>query len=640
MRSAARTRARHRNVTLPGAGQSPPRRVSSGRPRRRRQHHRGLLALRGPDRAATRRSRAPVRRVLLRTGRANPSPGRQRIGVLRHPRGNRRDPRRQRRPQHAESRRLLRRNLLPTRRAAGCRHRGGNASALSHPAGRPARGIFDGASADHVSPAAGGGAQAQEHNQVAELAQKPFPPGRYQLVVVGSGPGGLQLSYSLSRLGVDHAVLSDDPAPGGMFRRWPVFQRMLSWTKPFTGVERTSRAYERYDWNSLLADDEQHRAVMPALMDGTSYFPSRPEMQKGLEAFAERTGIRVRFGCHWESTTVVPSRAGGGGQGGGEDFVLTTSEGEYRAPIVVFAVGVAQPYRPPTPGLEQVPHYGDFRPVENYQDRRIFIVGKQNSGFEIATGLLPWARQLVLASPSPTKLSVNTHTLVGVRARYVQPYEDAALAGGVVVLDTTIEEVKKDGAGYLVRTRNASGGELSVLADDVIAATGFVTPLRDLPALGVATFGQSRLPAQTAFWQSATLPGIFFAGTITQGAAGLQKHGIPSNAGAVQGYRYNARVVARHLAETKFGIPATRERLDAAALLPYLLEQVSRGPELWHQRAYLARVINLDRDTGITNEGIVPLQSFLDSAGGDAVAVTLESNGPGKSDSPLLLAQD
>jgi thioredoxin reductase len=453
---------------------------------------------------------------------------------------------------------------------------------------------------------------------VAELAQKPFPPGRYRLVVVGSGPGGLQLSYSLSRVGIEHAVLSDDPAPGGMFRRWPVFQRMLSWTKPFTGVERTSRAYERYDWNSLLADDERHRGVMAALMDGTSYFPSRPEMQKGLEAFAESTGIRVRFGCRWEST-----------RQDGADFVLTTSEGEYRAPVVVFAVGVAQPYKPPTPGLESVPHYGDFRPVETYKDRRVFIVGKQNSGFEIATGLLPWAQQLVLASPSPTKLSVNTHTLVGVRARYVQPYEDAALAGGVILLDTTIEEVMKDGAGYRVRTRNAAGRELTIAADDVIAATGFVTPLRDLPTLGVATFGQSRLPAQTPFWESATRPGIFFAGTISQGAAGLKKHGIPSNSGAVQGYRYNARVLARHLAETKFGVPATRERLDAASIVPYLLDQVSNGPELWHQRAYLARVINLDRDAGITNEGIVPLQHFLDSGGVDAVAATLESNGQG-----------
>src|SRR5207302_531545 len=386
--------------------------------------------------------------------------------------------------------------------------------------------------------------------------------------------------------------------------------------KAVAGVERHGRAYERYDGNSLLADDNENRALMPALMDGTSYFPSRPEMQKGLETFAQRTGIRVRHGCRWEST-----------RRDGEDFVITTSDGEYRTGVVVFAVGVAHPYRPPIPGLESVPHYADFRPVETYKDRRVFIVGKQNSGFEIATGLLPFARQLVLASPSPTKLSVLTHTLVGVRARYVQPYEDAALAGGVVILDTTIEEVMKDGSGYRVRTRNAAGRELTVPADDVIAATGFVTPLRDLPALGVATFGQSRLPAQTPFWESATVPGIFFAGTITQGAAGLKKHGVPSNSGAVQGYRYNARVLARHLAEARFGRRITRRQLEPETLVGYLLDELSRGPELWHQRSYLARVINLDRDQGITDEGILPLAHFLDAGGVDAVAVTLESNG-------------
>ena len=88
-------------------------------------------------------------------------------------------------------------------------------------------------------------------------------------------------------------------------------------------------------------------------------------------------------------------------------------------------------------------------------------------------------------------------------------------------------------------------------------------------------------------------------------------------------------MLARHLAETKFGVSAAREPIDAAALVPYLLEQVGHGPELWHQRAYLARVINLDRETGITNEGVIPLQSFLDLGVGDAVAATLESNGQG-----------
>jgi len=450
---------------------------------------------------------------------------------------------------------------------------------------------------------------------VAQLAKPLFPSGRYPLIVVGSGPGALQLTYSLTRLGIEHAVLSEDPAPGGMFRRWPVFQRMLSWTKPFTGLDRESRAYERYDWNSLLADEAAGRAVMARVMDGTSYFPSRPEMERGLVEFAEASSLRIRFGCRWEST----SREG-------EDFVLRTSDGDYRSPLVVFAVGVAEPWRPA--GLEGVPHYGELRPAATYADRRVFIIGKQNSGFEIATGLLPLARQIVLASPSATKLSVNTHSLVGVRARYVQPYEDSVLAGGVLVLDTSIDEVKRTQNGYQVRTRSAKDDSvLTFEVDDVIAATGFASPLRDLPQLGVATFGQSRLPAQTPFWESATVPGIYFAGTINQGAQGMKKHGIPSNSGAVQGYRYNARVLAAHLAERRFGMRLPRRQLDAKEVIPRLLAEASHGPELWHQRSYLARVLLVDPDHGIVDEGIVPLAHFVDSAGPDGVAVALESNG-------------
>jgi thioredoxin reductase len=452
---------------------------------------------------------------------------------------------------------------------------------------------------------------------MAELTDRPFPPGRYGLVVVGSGPGALQLTYSLTRLGVDHAIISADPAPGGMFRRWPVFQRMLSWTKPFSGFDHTDRAYERFDWNSLLADEPENRGVMPGLMDGTSYFPSRPEMEKGLVTFAEKTGLKVRYGCRWESTAYD-----------GEDFVLTTSDGEYRAPRVVFAVGVAEPWKPSIPGLEYGAHYGQLRPAETYRDRRIFILGKQNSGFEIASGLLQWARQIVIASPSPTKLSVNTRSLVGVRARYVQPYEDSVLTGGVVILDASIESVERRGDGFSVHTRTTDGKPMHFEADDVIAATGFTSPLLDLPKLRVATFGQSRLPAQTPFWESATQPGIYFCGTIMQGSLGMRKHGIPSNSGAVQGYRYNARVLARHLAEKYSGWQRPRPSVKPAELVPFLLAEASRGPELWHQRSYLARVVTVDSSEGIHDHGFQPLAHFVDDLHGpDAVAVTLESNG-------------
>lgn len=449
---------------------------------------------------------------------------------------------------------------------------------------------------------------------------RPFPPGEYPVVIVGSGPGGIQLSRSLSELEVQHAVISRDPSPGGMFRRFPFFQRLLSWTKPYAPVARTDREYERYDWNSLVSEDPALRAIQPSLMDGTSYFPSRPEMERNLATFAERAGVRIRFDCAWEST-----------RADGDRFVLTTTDGEYRCRFPIFAIGEAEPMKPDTPGIDLVAHYADTRDPKTYADREIFIIGKEVSAFELASGFLQWARRIVLASPSPTKLSVNTHSLVGVRARYVQPYEDYVLGGGVLVLDASIQEISRIGERSRVRIRRSNTNEEQVFdVDDVIAATGFQPPLRDLPALGVVTYGRNRLPALTPFWESVSVRGVYFAGTVSRAAAGLKKNGIPSNSGGVGGHRYNARILARHIAATRFGVAVPRPAMRADDLVPFLLHEIDHSPELWHQRSYLCRVVSTSADEGVRDEGTWPLAHFVDSEGPDAIAATIEANAQGE----------
>ena len=69
----------------------------------------------------------------------------------------------------------------------------------------------------------------------------------------------------------------------------------------------------------------------------------------------------------------------------------------------------------------------------------------------------------------------------------------------------------------------------------------------------------------TNYYESATVPGIFFAGTIGQGVAGLKKYGIPANSGAVHGARYNARLMVQHVAETRFGVERARGRRSTRA---------------------------------------------------------------------------
>jgi thioredoxin reductase len=441
---------------------------------------------------------------------------------------------------------------------------------------------------------------------------RPYPPGDYPVVVVGSGPGGLQTSYCLGRLGIRHAALSQDEKPAGMFQKWPLFQRLLSWSKPDAPYPCDSEEYEWYDHNSLLADEPQNRALVPAEMDRTRMVPSRQEMERGHAAFAERAGVRFRYGCRWEATRREE-----------DGFTLVTTDGEYRCRAVVFATGVTDPWKSPIPGIEDVPHYFECREPRSYQGRTVFVIGKRNSGFEVADGLEPWARRIILASPRPVQTGVLAFSTV--RVRYYEPLEDASWGGGTFALDAAIERIERTSAGFRIHAHGTTQpGDLVIEADEAIAATGFSVPLQDLRDLGLATVANDRIPALTPFWESATVPGIYFAGNATQGAAGLRKHGVGSASGTVSGFRYNARLLARHLAETRFGVHLPRPAIAERDLVPFLLSHLTRGPALWNQKGYLARVVSRD---GIHDEGVQPLQHFVDAGGPDAVAASVEMDG-------------
>jgi hypothetical protein len=62
--------------------------------------------------------------------------------------------------------------------------------------------------------------------------------------------------------------------------------------------------------------------------------------------------------------------------------------------------------------------------------------------------------------------------------------------------------------------------------------------------------------------------------------------------------------------------------------VPYLLAELARAPELWIQKGYLARVVAFT-DAGIRDDGILPLEHFVDNVGEDSAAVAVEMDGEG-----------
>jgi thioredoxin reductase len=311
--------------------------------------------------------------------------------------------------------------------------------------------------------------------------------------------------------------------------------------------------------------------------------------------------VRVRYGCEWLSTARDE-----------HGFVLTTTDGEYRCRACVFAIGVTEPWTAPIPGLDAAPHYADTRTPEQYQGKTVFIVGMRNSAFELAQGLLPWASRIVLASPRPVQTSVLAFSPLSIR--YLSPYMQHVRGGsGSFVVDAAIERVERGADGYRIRVSGTTWeGELELESDEVIAATGFRAPVLDLPALGVAMVNDGRMPAQTPYWESVSVPGVYFAGNVMGASAGLRKHGATSSTGSVNGFRYNARILAQHIAEKHFGLVPERR----------LLDELARAPELWIQKGYLARVV--EAVGGYRDGGVVPLADYVDSDAGDSFAVTVE----------------
>src|SRR5204863_345546 len=337
--------------------------------------------------------------------------------------------------------------------------------------------------------------------RLEQLDERPFPPGDYDVVLVGSGPGGLQTAYSLARTGIPRcAVISRDSAPGGMFRRFPLYQRLISWTKPDAPFDRGTREYEWYDHNSLLGDERQHQALAPEFMDRAFDVPARREMEAALVEFAMRGGVRVRYGCEWLST-----RRDDAG------FVLETSDGEYRCRVCVFAIGLTEPWVAPISGLEAAPHYVAANAPERYQGKSVFIVGKRNSGFELAQGLLPWARRIVLGSPRPVDTAMLAFSPLSVR--YLSPYTEHIRGGsGSYVIDAAIERVERQADGYRIHASGTTwDGEFELESDEVIA-TRASCRLRTSWIATAATRVRSR---------SSTTPMARSSRSCTSGAAGI-----------------------------------------------------------------------------------------------------------------------
>ncbi|WP_416398889.1 NAD(P)-binding domain-containing protein [Allohahella sp. A8] len=445
----------------------------------------------------------------------------------------------------------------------------------------------------------------------------------HKYIIIGAGPAGLQLGYHLKHHEQDYLILESDE-PGSFFEAFPRHRKLISINKVFTGYE-DDEINLRWDWNSLLSEPHE-----PHLFKSytRSYFPDAESMPQYLADYAHKFNLEIRKGARVSQIKRT------------EMFEIELESGErHTCDILIMATGVSQRWLPDIRGIETADCYFDFdTDGEQYNNKRVLIIGKGNSAFETADALVEHASLIHVSSPNSLKMAWSTHYVGHLRAVNNNFLDTYQLKSQNAVLDAHIESIQNIDAIYRVSFgyQHAEGEAEVIEYDHVIACTGFrfddsIFDKSCKPEM----CERNKLPAQQSNWESTNIPDLYFAGTIMQ-YRDYKKY----MSGFIHGFRYNVRTLSWLLAERYAGIPLPDESLmlTLEGLTELVIDRINRTSALWQQPGFLADVLILNRSNGmvqlIEELPVDYVHERWQSSDSEYFLLTLEF-GQEKSDSPF-----
>jgi thioredoxin reductase len=403
----------------------------------------------------------------------------------------------------------------------------------------------------------------------------------YEYIVIGAGPAGLQLGYFLKKAGRQYFILEEADAPGNFFRSFPRHKKLISTNKRYTGYNNPEINL-RWDWNSLLSDDES----MLFKHYSKEYFPATDDYVNYLGDFATHFNLNIRYGCQ-----VVRIAKDG-------NFMLIDSNGNvFCTPRLIIATGLSKPYLPEISGIELAENYTNVSvDPEDFIDQRVLIIGKGNSGFETADNLVSTTSLINIVSPNPVSLAWKTKYVGHLRAVNNNLIDTYQLKSQNVVLDAYVEKIEKKNDRYIVTFNytHANGELEELIYDRVIVCTGFqfdnsIFDESSRPELTI----NDRFPNQTSEWESTNIKDLYFAGALTHMRDFKKKQ-----SGFIHGFRYNVRAL-HHILEYKYhhqALPFQVVDKNSEALTKATLSRVNITSALWQQTGFLCDLIVVSDD--------------------------------------------
>lgn len=404
----------------------------------------------------------------------------------------------------------------------------------------------------------------------------------HDYLIIGAGPGGLQLGYYMEKAGRDYLILEGGRRPGAFFETFPRHGTLISSNKVHTGYDDPETNL-RFDWNSLLSDDPDFRFKNYS----REYFPPRETMLDYLTDYARNYRLRVEYGVRVDNVAKP------------DVFEVRDGEGRtWRGRRLIVATGVSRPFVPPIPGIEMTESYFDVSvDAEDFADQRVLVIGKGNSGFETAERLIATTALIHILSPNPIHMAWRTHFPGHLRAVNNNLLDTYQLKTQNAVLDGTVRKIARTSDGKYrvsVHYTHANEEHEDLVYDRVITCTGFrfddsIFDASCRPAM----WNGNRLPEQTSEFESTNIPDLYFTGTLTQ-----MRDYKKATSAFIHGFRYNARALF-HLLESKYhgtAWPCAEVEQTPEGLVEAMLARINRTSALWQLFGFMGDVIVLSEE--------------------------------------------
>jgi thioredoxin reductase len=439
----------------------------------------------------------------------------------------------------------------------------------------------------------------------------------HKYIIIGAGPGGLQMGYFLGRNDRDYLILEKSAGAGASFKKYPIHRTMISINKKYNFFEEDEFNW-RHDWNSLLSDDADIRFTHYT----DDLFPHADDYCRYLSDFAEKFALQIRFGT--EVTRISRPE--------GDLFKISTAAGEeFTCQVLLLALGAAEPQFPEIEGIELTTPYGDQTlDLDAYRNKRVGILGQGNSAFETANYLAGVAAIVNILAKNPIRFAWETHYVGDLRAINNNVFDMYQLKSLNAVLNPRVKKIERTSAGTLVTTHEYDyptspvPGTLRLTReyDVVISCCGwrFVSERLFAPEIMPETWHNGKYPVMTPSWESANVQNLYFIGGAMVG------NDRKSASGFIHGYRYNIRVLSNLIEERYEGVPypkSVMRTFEWDTIADHVYHRSSISAALFQLYGTLCDVIAVDKDGRVTILQELPVGRVDEMDFGDAHVFTL-----------------